>query len=142
MEDYKTMSPSDSLEEMWEPVYDEFKKTIHKNLVPKKLYDNELKKRENFEKFAANRFNVMRQFQSELTKTKQDNEKLKADHNQLTEKYNQLKDQGLDDKLKIENLEAGIKSLRAENSELQNVKNELKKLQSDHSQLTEKYNQL
>ena len=149
MEDYKKMSPSESLEEMWGPVYDEFKKTIHKNLVPKKLYETELKKREKFEKFAENRLNVVRSFKLELGKTKEDYEKLKADHNQLTEKYNQLKDQGLDDSLKIVNLEAVIKNLRTENEKLQDfqlhvfqVENELKKWKSEHSQLTETNNQL
>ena len=147
MEDYKKMSPSS--QEMWGTVYDEFKKTIHKNLVPKKLYETELKKREKFEKFAENRLNVVRSFKLELGKTKEDYEKLKADHNQLTEKYNQLKDQGLDDSLKIVNLEAVIKNLRTENEKLQDfqlhvfqVKNELKKWKSEHSQLTETNNQL
>ena len=130
MENYKNMSPSS--QEMWGPVYDEFKKAIHNNLVPKKLYDRDIKRRDN----------DTRKIQLELRKTTQEFEKLKGDHKQLTEKYNQLKDQRLDDSLKIENLEAVIKNLRTENAKLQDVKNESEKLKSDHSQLTETYNQL
>ena len=94
------------------------RKSIYENMHPQSFQDECVK--------------LNSTLKSQLQNAKNDLEKLRSEYG----------NRKLSDALKIDNLEAGIKSLRAENSELQNVKNELKKLQSDHSQLTEKYNQL
>ena len=133
MEDYKKMSPSD--QEMWGPVYDEFKKAIHKNLLPKKLYErlnndyyqltvqyNQLKDQQHGDSLkivcleAGNK--KLRTENEKLQDVKNELKKLQSDHSQLTEAYNQLKDERLGDALKINVLQAEKKTFEVKFDEV------------------------
>ena len=87
---------------------------IQANLVSKFLYDQNLHCINQYKKENAN-------LKTRLQNAKNDLEKLQSEYG----------NRKLSDTLKINNLEAEIKTLRAENSELQNVEDELKKLKSE-----------
>ena len=91
--------------------FNALQKSVYQNMVPKSIYDytiNEHKKQNSILKL-------------ELQNAKNDFERVQS-------KYGYRK---LSDTLKIDRLEAELKTLQAENSELQNVKNELEKLKSE-----------
>ena len=86
-------------------------KSVYQNMVPKSFYDynlNEYKKQNSYLK-------------AQLQNAKNDFEKLQSDYG----------NRKLSDTLKIDHLEAEMKTLQAENLELQNVKDVLEKLKSE-----------
>ena len=90
--------------------FNALQKSVYANMVPKSIYDytiNEHKKQNSTLK-------------SQLQNAKNDLEKLQSEYG----------NRKLSDTLKIDRLEAEMKTLQAENSKLRNVKNELERLKS------------
>ena len=98
----------------YQTVFDEIQKTIYAHMVPKSVNEYNFKITNEYKKHNLS-------LKSQLQKAKSDLEKLQSD-------YGSRK---VSDALKIDKLEARMKILEAENSELLNVKNELKELQSE-----------